>query len=83
MSMKMQIGRWGNSLAVRLPRLLVERFKLKEGDEIDFDAVEAALIKVHAEAAERRRDAALERLAARRRPLPADYKFDRQEANAR
>ena len=81
--MKMQIGRWGNSLAVRLPRLLVERFKLKEGDEIDFDAVEAALISVHAEAAERRRDEALKMLAARRRPLPADYKFDRQEANAR
>ena len=83
MSMKMQIGRWGNSRAVRLPRLLVERFKLKEGDEIDLDALELALIKVHAEAAERRRDEALERLAARRRPLPPDYKFDRQEANAR
>ena len=83
MNMKMQIGRWGNSLAVRLPRLLVERFKLKEGDEIDFDAVEAALLKVHFEAAERRRDEALARLAARRRPLPSDYEFDRQEANAR
>ena len=83
MSMKMQIGRWGNSLAVRLPRLLVERFRLKEGDEIDFDAVEAALVKVHAEAAERRRDEALKRLAALRRPLPPDYRFDREEANAR
>ena len=83
MNMKMQIGRWGNSLAVRLPRLLVERFKLKEGDEIDSDLVEAALIKVHAEAAERRRDEALERLAERRRPLPPGYKFDRLEANAR
>ena len=80
---RMQIGRWGNSLAVRLPKPLVDRFRLKEGDEIDSDAVEAALIKVHAEAAERRRDEALERLKARRRPLPAGYKFDRQEANAR
>ena len=83
MNMKMQIGRWGNSLAVRLPRPLVERFKLKEGDEIDSDAVEAALIKVHAEAAERRRDEALKELVKLRRPLAPGYKFDRQEANAR
>jgi len=83
MNMKMQIGRWGNSLAVRLPRLLVERFKLREGDEIDFEMMEAALAKADADAAERRRDEALKRLAARRRPLPPGYEFDRQEANAR
>lgn len=81
--MKMQIGRWGNSLAVRLPKALVERLNLKEGDEIDSEVVEAALAKADAEALERRRDEALERMAARRRPLPADYKFDREEANAR
>ena len=81
--MKMQIGRWGNSLAVRLPKQLVERLKLKEGDEIDSDIVESALAKADADAVERRRDEALERIAARRRPLPPDYKFDREEANAR
>ena len=81
--MKIQIGRWGNSLAVRLPKALVERFKLKEGDEIDFDTVEAALVKADAELAERRRDEAIKRIIARRRPLPPDYKFDREEANAR
>ena len=81
--MKMQIGRWGNSLAVRLPKALVERLGLKEGDEIDSDLVEAALAKADAEALERRRDKALERIIARRRPLPPDYKFDRNEANAR
>ena len=30
----MQVSKWGNSLAVRLPRALVEALKLKEGDEI-------------------------------------------------
>ncbi len=32
--MKMQIGKWGNSLAVRLPRVVVLKHNLKEGDEI-------------------------------------------------
>ena len=81
--MKMQIGRWGNSLAVRLPKALVERFRLKEGDEIDSEVVEAALAKADADAVERRRDEALKRIVALRRPLPPDYKFDREEANAR
>jgi antitoxin MazE len=81
--MKMQIGRWGNSLAVRLPRALVDRFKLKEGDEIDSDVVEAAIAKADDDAVERRRDEAMKRIIARRRPLPPGYKFDREEANAR
>ena len=81
--MKMQIGRWGNSLAVRLPKALVERFRLKEGDEIDSDLVEAALAKADDDAEELRRDEAIKRIIARRRPLPPDYKFDRDEANAR
>lgn len=81
--MKMQIGRWGNSLAVRLPKALVERLRLKEGDEIDGEAVARALSEADQEALERRRDEAVTKLAARRRPLPPDYKFDREEANAR
>ena len=81
--MKMQIGRWGNSLAVRLPKALVERLRLKEGDEIDSDVVEAALAKADAEALERRRDEAIERIRQTRWPLPPDYKFDREDANWR
>lgn len=81
--MKIQIGRWGNSLAVRLPKALVERFKLKEGDEVDSEVIEKALADADAEALERRRDEALQRIRERRRPLPPGYKFDREEANAR
>jgi antitoxin MazE len=80
---KLQIGRWGNSLAVRLPKALVERFRLKEGDEIDSEVVATAIAKADDDALERRRDEAIKRLIARRRPLPPDYKFDRQEANER
>lgn len=81
--MKMQIGRWGNSLAVRLPKALVERLSLKEGDEIDAVALEQALAQADHEARERRRDEALERIRQTRWPLPPDYKFDREDANWR
>jgi antitoxin MazE len=30
-----QVSRWGNSLAVRLPAAVVEALGLKEGDEIE------------------------------------------------
>ena len=76
--MKMQIGKWGNSLAVRLPREIVDKFDLKEGDSIDSDALDRALRVV-----EMTREEALGRIAALRRPLPANWKFDRDEANAR
>lgn len=77
--MKMQLGKWGRSLAVRLPKQLVERYNLKEGDEIDVAALERALKLT----VEERRNAALERIREMQRPLPKDYKFDREEANAR
>jgi antitoxin MazE len=81
--MKMQIGRWGNSLAVRLPKALVDRLKLKEGDEIDAGAIERALMEADQDAQGRRREEALERIRQTQWPLPADYKFDRDEANWR
>ena len=31
----MQVAKWGNSLAVRLPAAVVEALQLKPGDEID------------------------------------------------
>ena len=39
----MQVAKWGNSLAVRLPAELVRKLGLKEGDEIDLTAGEAGL----------------------------------------
>ena len=33
----MQVGKWGNSLAVRLPAAVVEALGLKEGDEIEIE----------------------------------------------
>lgn len=84
--MKIQIGRWGNSLAVRLPKDLVERHQLREGGEIDADALNQALIQADRQEQERRRERAFEeigRLRALRPPLPADWKFDREDAHWR
>lgn len=79
----MQIGRWGNSLAVRLPKELVARFGLKEGEELDTTGLEQTL---EAERVSQRllaREEALRRIAETRWKLPPDWKFDREEANSR
>jgi antitoxin MazE len=81
--MKIQIGRWGNSLAVRLPKQLVDRFGLKEGGEIDCGVIEQALEAERGEERRRLREQALADIAAARWTLPPDWKFDREEANAR
>ena len=81
--MRMQIGKWGNSLAVRLPREIVDRFGLKEGDVVDTAGLEADLARSLEESLAKRRAAALKRMEELRWPLPKDWKFDREEANAR
>ena len=77
----MQVSKWGNSLAVRLPKALVDELGLKEGDELNVVAARNGTIEV--ETREARRKAALERLASLNWTLPPDYKFDRDEANER
>jgi antitoxin component of MazEF toxin-antitoxin module len=37
----MQVSKWGNSLAVRLPASVVEALELKEGDDIEIHAAGA------------------------------------------
>lgn len=76
----MQVGRWGNSLAVRLPAAVVEALGLKEGDEIEIEVAGARrLIVDH----DRRRERALETLRALQRPLPPGFRFSREDANER
>jgi antitoxin MazE len=76
----MQVAKWGNSLAVRLPAALVEALELKEGDEIEIHVADAHTFAV---ARKPGRDELLKRLRALRGRLPADFKFDRDDANAR
>jgi len=76
----MQVSKWGNSLAIRLPAAVVEALKLKEGDEIEIQVVGKRAFEV---ARDRSREKALERLRALRKPLPPGWTFDRDDANAR
>jgi len=78
----MQVSKWGNSLAVRLPAELVEALSLKEGDQVD--------LRVNAEntyslsvARKLARGDAIRELRKLRGTLPDDYEFDRDEANER
>jgi len=76
----MQVARWGNSLAVRLPAAVVEALGLKEGDDIEIRVAGERAFDV---ALDRSRERALERVRALRKPLPPGWRFDRDEANAR
>ena len=76
----MQVAKWGNSLAVRLPATVVEALELKEGDEIEIHVNDARNFGIERKPS--RKDL-LKRLREFRGRLPADFKFDRDDANAR
>lgn len=76
----MQVAKWGNSLAIRLPAAVVEALELKAGDEIE---VVVAGDRCFAVGRDRTRQRALERLRQLRRALPAGFRFDREEAHER
>ncbi|MFI4939170.1 MAG: AbrB/MazE/SpoVT family DNA-binding domain-containing protein [Burkholderiales bacterium] len=76
----MQVAKWGNSLAVRLPATVVEALDLKPGDNIDIHV--AGLRSFAIEKTPGAREL-LSRLRKFRGRLPADFKFDRNEAHER
>ena len=76
----MQVGKWGNSLAVRLPAAVVEALQLKEGDEIEIEVAGARSFRVGRDPT---RDDALQALRALGWQLPPDFRFSRDEANER
>lgn len=76
----MRVSKWGNSLAVRLPKALVEALKLSPGDELN--VVEASKGRIAVEKVDKRAEF-LKQVEQFRFPLPDGYKFDRDEANER
>ena len=76
----MQVAKWGNSLAVRLPAAVVEALDLKPGDDIDIHVAGSRAFAVGKSPGAR---GFLARLRKYRGRLPADFKFDRLSANAR
>ena len=73
----MQVAKWGNSLAVRIPADVARALGLKEGDEVELRALDSGEVAVITE--RQRRAAAVERIANLARPLPKDFRFDRDE----
>ena len=76
----MKVAKWGDSLAVRLPAPVVQALRLKEGDEIEIHIAGAREFGV---SRKRSRQDFLNQLRACRGRLARDFKFDREEANAR
>lgn len=76
----MQVAKWGNSLAVRLPAAVVEALGLEAGDEIEIQVAGARTFEIRKKPAGRELLASLRKF---RGKLPADFKFDRLEAHER
>lgn len=76
----MQVGKWGNSLAIRLPAHIVNQLRLREGDEIVVGVTADRSLLIQVDPA---REAALGRLRALSWPTPPGFRFNRDEANER
>jgi antitoxin MazE len=75
-----QVSKWGNSLAIRLPASVVEALQLKEGDNIEVHAAGKRAFEIQKTPGARE---LLARLRKYRGRLPRDFKFDRLQANER
>jgi antitoxin MazE len=80
MERTMQVSKWGNSLAVRLPATVVDALGLKEGDQIEIQIAAKHTFAVAKAPGTRELLARLRKFRGR---LPATFKFDRLEANER
>jgi antitoxin MazE len=79
----MKVSKWGNSLAIRLPAEDVAQLGLQVGDEVEADIRRKGAF-AEVERRKRIEDAwkEFDRVVGRVQ-IPADYKFDRDEANSR
>jgi antitoxin MazE len=84
MEIEMKVSKWGNSLAIRIPVEMAEKLGIKEGDELieqpGFAEEKQVLLT-----RKKTREEMWARLNEIRKTVkwPADYKFDRDEANSR
>jgi antitoxin MazE len=79
----MKVSKWGNSLAIRLPAEDVAQLGLQVGDEVEADIRRKGAF-AEVERRKRIEDAwkEFDRVVGKVQ-IPADYKFDRDEANSR
>ena len=76
----MQVAKWGNSLAIRIPAAVVKVLDLKEGDQVEIAIGAGGVLKIDHAPCRAEMWQRIDRFVGK---LPADWKFDREEANAR
>lgn len=76
----MKVAKWGNSLAIRIPKDVANALGINEGDDVELEPGRVGVLRVNREMT---REEALESLRRLRGTMPLDFKFDREEANAR
>ena len=77
----MKLSKWGNSLAVRIPADVANALDLKEGDEVQVHVAETG--RAFEVKKEMTPEEALIAIRKYRGLMPADFKFDREEAHER
>lgn len=77
----MQIAKWGNSLAVRLPTRLCQTLGLKEGDQVEL--ISTNTDRVFEVIPHKTSEQILEELRMFRGTLPSSKRLNREDANAR
>jgi antitoxin MazE len=80
MEAAMQVSKWGNSLAVRLPKKLVEDLGIAEGDDVDVKAADAQTIVISK--SDDKSDFII-KLRVLQKPKPAGFVWNRDDANKR
>lgn len=76
----MQVSRWGNSLAIRLPAVVVKALELHEGDDIEVRVAQEHVFEINRKSSP---ETLLSRLRRFRGRLPQDFIFDRDDAHSR
>lgn len=76
----MQIAKWGNSLAVRIPAVVVDALGLRAGDDVEIHVTGDRAFALDKKPGAKE---LLARLRKYRGRLPEDFHFDRLEANER
>jgi antitoxin MazE len=75
-----RVKKWGESLAICIPAAIVQALELKEGDEIEIGIAGRRSLEVSRKLD---RSELLKKLRSFRGRLPANFKFNREESNAR
>ena len=76
----MKVSQWGNSLAIRLPKTIIDELELKAGDELQAHAEDDDTIIIRKPNNDDGIDQTLDRLKKFRGMIPAGYQFQRKDA---